>query len=552
LLLFARNPISKGQAGMMSMQLYSPYWLLGLVLIFPLAGLALYQRRRYPRSFSPRRFLVSTAALACCVIGMSRPQLGRVTTESRTERSQILLAVDISRSMLAKDITPNRLDFAVVFATQLLQRLPTARAALYPFALDGYMQVPFTNDLDAITDMLTSLNPNTMTNQGTDLSRALGTLYRHLSRMERGSKASGADWLPTQVILLSDGESHHPIRDEVSDMFRSARIPIYTVGTATVEGGNIPAERNVGNFGEVVKDASGKMVQSRLNAAALRQISDRSGGDYFNAKIEEVERLAGRLEQAMQMGRLSTTFAVEKETYPYFFLAAFFLFLVEFGFGRWEFAVRALLIPLLWLAMGTFPARAAEAINDDTPEPPAQDEATRSTFIYNRGVEALKRGDALKAAELFQESAAVSPTPDVKKRALYNLADVLLKQGDPLQALEAFQQAYDIRAKDRKFEQDANRKISENMALAYKILQRIKKQPKEGGEGKSGPENENNKPGSGSQDQKGPKKFRAQNFSDEEKKKIYDLVASEEQESLQRIQSERNQGQSKELNDKPW
>ena len=531
-----------------------PHMLFGWLVLFPIALLALGNRRRRPHSFSRRNSVLFSLALFFCIFGLSRPQWGHVSTQTEAGRSQLILVVDISKSMLAKDITPSRLDFAVAFASQLIQRLGSTKVALFPFALDGYMQVPFTSDTAAIIDMLASLNPNDVTNQGTDLSRVLETLYKHLARMEASAQANSGEWVPTQVLLLSDGESHYPIRDNVSELFNKKHIPIFTVGIGSAEGAAIPSERSGYNQSQNIRDRQGANVITKLHAETLRRISDHSGGDYYAAKFEEIDRLAKRIEQSMQMGRLTNSFQVEKEYYAQCFFLAFLLFLLEFSMGRWEYAIRSLLLAaLLTGTLLCHSARAADTISDTTEtDNAALDDETRASKAYNNGVDQIKQNGLLKAAEFFQESALLTTNPVLKKKSLYNLADVLLKQGDPQQALDAFQQAFEIKSGEADFEKDVNKKISENMSLAYQILQRLKKQPSQGGEGKNGSNDEDGKQGSSAQDNKGPKKFRSQNFSDDEKKKIYDLVASEEQESLQRIQAQRSQGQTKNTTDKPW
>ena len=151
--------------------------------------------------------------------------------------------------MLVQDTLPSRIEFATTFVQRLLPGLSGARFALFPFTMDGYVQVPLTSDSLAIADLLSSLSPNIITLQGTDLTQSLDTLFVRILEAEERAKTRGSDWSGAQVLLLSDGESHVELQIKVFEKFRTAHIPIFSIVTGTPSGGMGQVEvKNVEDF----------------------------------------------------------------------------------------------------------------------------------------------------------------------------------------------------------------------------------------------------------------------------------------------------------------
>jgi len=519
----------------MQLNFENPWALLGVFGPALLAFVMIYQRRKKPISFSRRRLLLVFFGLLCCVLGLARPQAGQTLTETQAVRSNVFFAMDVSESMLARDVSPSRLQFAINFARKLLDKLAGTKVAIYPFALNGYIQMPLTTDTAAAADMISALNPTFMSHQGTDLSLALETLLQNIEKMERQGKNSGVDWFPTQVILFSDGETHWPLREETLRQYRTKKIPIFTVATGTTTGATIPSEGRFGPQRNYLKDRQGNVVKTFLSADVLQKISRATGGDYVPSHFEEVDRLAKRLTQSIHVGKLSTRFTISREFYPLFFAIALVLFLIELIFARWEYAIRVIMVALMTYS---------HALSAEEPSEPWPD-----ILIYNQGLDSLKKGDLEKAASQFQESAAITQNKVIKKKSLFNQGNTLLKQADPQQALQVYQQAYDTQSEDEGFDREANKLISDNMELAAKILEQMKKQGTGDGESSS---SEDQKPGKTPKDSKGPQRFKKQRFTEGQKQKIYDLLASEEQQIIQQLQSRRNKKAIDRFVEKPW
>ncbi len=538
----------------------NPQMLFGLLCVAGLGWLMHALGRRQRESYSRRRLVFAMLSFSCCVIGLSRPQLGHQTTESRSARFNLFIAIDISRSMLAEDISPTRLQFSVAFAQKLLTYLNGARVGIYPFAADGFIQMPLSNDLDAASELLQALDPGMTTSQGTDFTGSLGTLFERIQHMEHNADKFSSGWAPPQVLVFSDGESHAPTANSVLKLYRDAKIPIHTVGVGTTGGASLMILGGVGSL-TGLHEPRGQTVRTKLDEGTLRTLSDSTGGTYFSASFAEVGRVVQRLTQSLQLGKLSVKFKADQELFPFFFGLALLLFTWEFCLGRWQYAIRTLLPWILILAFGAAPARAEPDVDFDMgpemdlppqePEPPPKqeqkmDDQTKAIVMFNQGLSQLKAGKMDKAAEHFQEAAFVSPDKTVKKKALYNLGNTYLRANDPQQALQVYQDAYDAKTDDDKFDKETNKKISENIALAMRLQQQMQGQSKDG-------EGQDPKDKDQGQERQGPQKdYEAQPLSEAEKKRIFDVINGEEQQILKRQMEKKNKGRPKDPNGKTW
>jgi tetratricopeptide (TPR) repeat protein len=160
----------------------------------------------------------------------------------------------------------------------------------------------------------------------------------------------------------------------------------------------------------------------------------------------------------------------------------------------------------------------------------------RAYAAYNEAELLAESGKLDEAGELFQEAAATTKNAELRKKALYNLGNTLLRLQDPVQALNTYQQAYDTTASSEKTQKALNTFISENMVLAKKLKQKQQEEQKDQqeGDGEEGEEEKKPAPDPGK-----PKQFQDQSFGESQKKKMFDLVAGEEQQALQRLQNKK-------------
>lgn len=540
----------------MQFRLENPEYLLGLVLIAALFILMLWKARRLPASFSLRRLITTTAAMLMCVFGLSRPQAGHQMMDNGASGAPVVIAIDISRSMLAEDVSPSRLRFAVSFATRVLEHLSSPRIAIFAFSTDGYFAMPFTSDVGAASELLSTLEPTLNSNQGTDLSQSLTTLFQKLSFMEEKAQKRGIGWSSPQIILFSDGETHEALNPEVARYFRKARLPIFAVGVGTQEGTHI-AVPMIDRLPGSTTVMTGKAVRTRLTPAPLKAIAELTGGDYFAASFPEMDRLISQLSRSLELRKLVVTFQTDYELYPILFAVALLLMSLEFALGRWHYAIRSVFLAVA--ASSLVLTHVAEAESPETPafrsldeqSDSSVDDETMSVRLYNQGIEHLKAKRLEQAAERFQESIFLASNKVVKKKALYNLANTMMRMADPAQAIQLYQEAYDLQTGDTEFDKETNKNISENLILATRLEKQIqqlmanKKRQQGASDGQSKAD---------TRDQGGPERFyQAQQFTESEKKRIFDLVASEEQEVVRRLRESKNEKKSSaKESGKPW
>jgi Ca-activated chloride channel family protein len=246
---------------------------------------------------SPARAVVrgTSLSLGLCALSLAlaQPQCGTHTELTKRTGIDVVVALDASRSMLAQDIRPSRLQRAKLELSDLLERLRGDRVGIVVFAADAFVQCPLTTDYAAAKLFLKAVDTESVPQQGTSLSAALLTAKQVLD--DGGGLSRGR-----AIVLLTDGEDHEAGLDEALDALNSEEIKVFTVGIGSASGEPIPIFDRQNRFEGYKKDAQGQTVMTRLNEEVLREIADKTGGRYFHstagdvgvpAVAEELERL---------------------------------------------------------------------------------------------------------------------------------------------------------------------------------------------------------------------------------------------------------------------
>ncbi len=250
------------------------------------------------------------SALVCIVLAVARPQLGGAEIRSEKRGIDLVLALDVSRSMAAQDVRPSRLKAARLAIEAALPKLAGSRLGLVPFSGVAFPQCPLTSDQAALRVYLQDLEPGQLPVGGTAVGRALAEASELLTGRRKLAEAArmGLQLEPlrrarTQAILLvTDGEDHQSDPLAAAEEAAKDGIRIFTVGMGTVSGEPLPLYNEDGSLQGYQRDREGKVVYSRLDEATLRQIAEKSGGAYlpFEGGRPFAERLAdliGSLEQ---------------------------------------------------------------------------------------------------------------------------------------------------------------------------------------------------------------------------------------------------------------
>jgi Ca-activated chloride channel family protein len=213
-------------------------------------------------------------SIALCVVAMAGPQYGTEVMEVERMGADIVVALDISRSMLAEDFRPTRLDEAKRAVQSLLAGLKGDRVALVSFAGAATIMCPLTSDYSATELFLALAKPGYIPQPGTNIGDALELSARLLQKSENRDKA---------VILITDGEDHAGKIDPQIAALAAVGAKVYAVGIGSAEGTLIPEYDANGIVKGYKKDAAGDLVQTRLEAATLQSIAEKTGGQFFQA-----------------------------------------------------------------------------------------------------------------------------------------------------------------------------------------------------------------------------------------------------------------------------
>lgn len=314
-------------------------WLLLLVPVFPAVyGLLRFLRSRRIRRFGDEtlvkalmpsvsaskgwwRIVLFSLAFAFFSIGLSRPLLGAKLAERETKGAEIMICLDVSNSMLARDYSPDRLSRAKLAISRLVDKLDGDRIGLILFAGTSFVQLPITTDYISAKMFLNSIDTQSVPVQGTAIGEALRTAARSFSAQSEKSRA---------IIVITDGENHEDDAVEAAREVAGTGIRIFTIGVGSLSGQPIPKD------GDLMKDSQGNIVVTRLDEDSLRKIATEGNGAYIHAGNEEfglnpiIERI-----RALEDERFSSVvFEDYDEQYMYFFAAALVLFILEMLIGE--------------------------------------------------------------------------------------------------------------------------------------------------------------------------------------------------------------------------
>lgn len=217
------------------------------------------------------------AALSLSVFALMRPQWGFKWQEIKRKGLDILVAVDVSKSMLAEDIKPNRLERTKLALVDFVRDLKGDRIGLIAFSGSAFVQCPLTVDYSGFLLSAESLDINTIPKGGTSISSAIG---QAIESYEGGLKKYKV------LIIITDGEDHEGDPLKAAELAKAKGIKIFCIGIGTNEGELIPITDESGNKG-FLKDRGGAVVKSRLDEASLEKIALATGGSYVRVSAKE-------------------------------------------------------------------------------------------------------------------------------------------------------------------------------------------------------------------------------------------------------------------------
>ncbi len=272
---------------------------------------------RAPGRKLAKRLLI-VLAIAMLLAALSGPQIGTRMVEVTREGSDIAIVIDVSQSMLAEDITPNRMMKARHEVVKFLGRLHGDRVALVPFAGVAFVQVPLTLDYAAVNSILHALEPGMIPQPGTSLAAAIKQAQRTFREESKAQKI---------MMLITDGEDHEAGAIDQAKEAARENIIIYTIGMASPSGGPVPIRNARGKITGYKQERSGGTVISRLNEKLLKDIARITGGEYFRStavgsEFKQIFKKVAKLDKEEFEAKEFTDF---EHRFQWFLLAALLL-----------------------------------------------------------------------------------------------------------------------------------------------------------------------------------------------------------------------------------
>jgi len=268
------------------------------------------------------KYVILLLALTSLVIGIARPQFGSKLKEIKREGVEIIIALDVSNSMMAEDIKPNRLERAKQSISKLVDRLVNDRVGLIVFAGDAYIQVPITTDYVSTKLFLSSVGTEIAPKQGTAIGSAIELGMKSFTPNPESSKA---------LIVITDGENHEDDAIKAAEAAVEKGVTVHTIGIGDPNGAPIPLYAGSGQK-TFRKDREGNTVISKLNERMLQQIAAAGNGVYvrssdtrigLNAIFDEINRMEKQEIDAQ-------VYSDYDERFQYLFWIGFVLLLIDF------------------------------------------------------------------------------------------------------------------------------------------------------------------------------------------------------------------------------
>ena len=266
------------------------------------------------------KFCVFCLAIGSLVIALVNPKIGTKLETIKREGVDIVFAIDVSKSMLAEDVAPNRIEKSKQLVTQIINNLASDRIGIIAYAGKAFPQLPITTDYAAAKMFLQSMNTDMLSSQGTAIDEAIQLSRNYFDDEEQTNRV---------LIIISDGEDHNDLSTEVAEAASEEGIKIYTIGVGSEKGGPIPLKRN-GVVMSYKKDQKNETVITRLNAETLRLIAKEANGEYIdgNSTAAVVEQIRDILNAMDKKEFEAKEFAEYKDQFQWFLgIGLFFLIL---------------------------------------------------------------------------------------------------------------------------------------------------------------------------------------------------------------------------------
>lgn len=267
------------------------------------------------------KLIVVLLGLTCLIIGLVNPKIGTKMETVKREGIDIIFAIDVSKSMLAEDVAPSRLEKSKQLVSQIINNLGNDRIGIIAYSGSAFPVLPITTDYSVAKMFLQSMNPGMISAQGTSIDQAINLATTFVDKKDKTNKL---------LIIITDGEDHSDSAQEAAEEAKKLGLKILTVGVGTEKGGTIPLKRN-GVVESFQRDQEGEVVITKRNAEVLKSIAKSSGGGYVdgNSTKEVLSYLKNALDNIQKTEFESTQMSDFKSQFQWFLGFGFFLLLLD-------------------------------------------------------------------------------------------------------------------------------------------------------------------------------------------------------------------------------
>jgi Ca-activated chloride channel family protein len=267
------------------------------------------------------KFVIVLLAMASLIFALVNPKIGTKIETVKREGIDIVFAIDVSKSMLAEDVAPSRLEKSKQLVSQIINQLASDRIGIVAYAGSAFPVLPITTDYGVAKMYLQGMNPGMVSSQGTSLDEAIEMATGYFEKDSKTSKL---------IIMISDGEDHSEGAEDAAEEARKAGVKIITIGVGTEKGGPIPLKRN-GVVESFQRDNENQIVVTKLNKSSLETIAKSTKGGYvYGGSTKEVtDYIKHALENIQKTEFESTQMADFESQFQWFLGIAFALLLID-------------------------------------------------------------------------------------------------------------------------------------------------------------------------------------------------------------------------------
>ncbi len=262
------------------------------------------------------KFILQVVALSLLVLVLARPQWGMRKEVVKRSGIEVVLSLDVSNSMLAEDVRPNRLERSKMLLTSLVEKMKDDKVALNVFAGEAYPQLPITNDVVSVKMYLDAISTGMVTLQGTSLASAIELARSSFSNDEKVGKA---------IVVVTDGEDHEDGALVAAKAVKEDGMKIFILGVGSTAGANIPTPNGF------LTDKDGKYVRTAVNEQACREVAEAGGGLYIHVdNTNSAQQVLLSEIEKMQKSESENSSMVYNEQFVAMALLAFIFLFIEF------------------------------------------------------------------------------------------------------------------------------------------------------------------------------------------------------------------------------